>query len=104
MASKENKEMTETDPKPQAVSADTGATADAEKGKKEKYVYDGKTPPLNIFLHWCKACNICIAFCPQEVLEPDRDGKPVIAHPEKCTQCAICWLHCPDFAITSTFK
>jgi 2-oxoglutarate ferredoxin oxidoreductase subunit delta len=72
--------------------------------KKEKYVYDGVTPPLNIFLHWCKACNICIAFCPQKVFEPDRDGKPIIAHPEECTQCAICWLHCPDFAITSNYK
>jgi Pyruvate/2-oxoacid:ferredoxin oxidoreductase delta subunit len=27
-----------------------------------------------------------------------------LAHPEKCTQCAICWLHCPDFAITSNYK
>ena len=71
---------------------------------KKKYVYDGKTPPLNIFLHWCKACNICIAYCPQKVFEPDRDGKPQIAHPDKCTQCAICWLHCPDFAITSNYK
>ena len=52
----------------------------------------------------CKACNLCIAFCPTKVLEPDRDGKPVLAHPELCNQCEICWLHCPDFAITSTFK
>ena len=79
------------------------ATAKAKPARK-KYKYDGTTPPLNIFLHWCKACNLCIAFCPTKVLEPDRDGKPVIAHPELCTQCEICWLHCPDFAITSTFK
>lgn len=86
--------MTETDPKP-SVSEDKQADA----GK-----YEGKLPPLNIFLHWCKGCNICIAFCPNKVLEPDRDGKPILAHPEKCTQCAICWLHCPDFAITSNYK
>ena len=73
-----------------------------ESGGPRKY--SDELPPLNIFLHWCKGCNICIAFCPNKVLEPDRDGKPIVAHPEKCTQCAICWLHCPDFAITSNYK
>jgi len=84
--------MTESEPRP--------------SGEKEptENKYEGKLPPLNIFLHWCKGCNICIAFCPQKVLEPDRDGKPILAHPEKCTQCAICWTHCPDFAITSNYK
>jgi 2-oxoglutarate ferredoxin oxidoreductase subunit delta len=95
--------MGEDEPKSEVLEQEQ-EVSDKEKPKKEKYVYDGKTPPLNIFLHWCKACNICIAFCPRDVLEPDRDGKPVIVHPEKCTQCAICWLHCPDFAITSTYK
>ncbi|MDD4053155.1 MAG: 4Fe-4S binding protein, partial [candidate division Zixibacteria bacterium] len=52
----------------------------------------------------CKACNICISFCPQKVFDPDRDGKPIVARPEKCTQCGICWLHCPDFVITSNYK
>jgi len=60
--------------------------------------------PLTIFYHWCKACNICIAFCPQKVFEPDRDGKPIIARPDSCTQCAFCWLHCPDLAIVSNEK
>jgi Pyruvate/2-oxoacid:ferredoxin oxidoreductase delta subunit len=23
---------------------------------------------------------------------------------ENCTQCTICWVHCPDFAITSNYK
>ena len=95
--------MTETDPKP-PVSEDNHKAARGDKASPGKYVYDGRTPPINIFLHWCKACNICIAFCPNKVLEPDREGKPMLAHPEKCTQCAICWLHCPDFAITSNYK
>jgi 2-oxoglutarate ferredoxin oxidoreductase subunit delta len=60
--------------------------------------------PLTIFYHWCKSCNICIAFCPQKVFEPDRDGKPIIARPDSCTQCAFCWLHCPDLAIVSNEK
>lgn len=76
------------------------------KVKKIKYAFqEGKgLPPLNLYLHWCKACNICIAFCPQQVFEPDRDGKPMLARPEECTQCAICWMHCPDFVITSNYK
>ncbi|HHI02457.1 MAG TPA: 4Fe-4S ferredoxin [candidate division Zixibacteria bacterium] len=103
--------MTDKNPKPEDKKEESKVSGKTEpraatvaKPAKKKYKYDGKTPPLNIFLHWCKACNLCIAFCPTKVLEPDRDGKPVLAHPELCTQCEICWLHCPDFAITSTFK
>ena len=70
----------------------------------EKEEKKGTADPLIIFYHWCKACNICIAFCPQKVFEPDRDGKPIIAHPYECTQCAFCWLHCPDLAIVSNEK
>ncbi|MCK5125180.1 MAG: hypothetical protein KAR42_02895 [candidate division Zixibacteria bacterium] len=87
----------------------TAGKAKTEKEKKPRKIrysfQEGKgLPPLNLYLHWCKACNICIAFCPQDVFEPDRDGKPMLARPEECTQCAICWLHCPDFVITSNYK
>jgi 2-oxoglutarate ferredoxin oxidoreductase subunit delta len=75
-----------------------------QKKAKNKYDYTNGPPPLEINLKWCKACNICIALCPQEVFEPDRDGKPVMARAEDCTQCTICWTHCPDFAITSNYK
>jgi len=73
----------------------------AETGEGDKKL---SGPPLTIFYHWCKACNICITFCPQKVFEPDRDGKPIIAYPDKCTQCAFCWTHCPDMAIVSNEK
>ena len=69
-----------------------------------KYDYSNGPLPLKIDLSWCKACNLCIALCPKQVFEPDRDGKPVQARPENCTQCTICWVHCPDFAITSNYK
>ncbi|MFH0844614.1 MAG: 4Fe-4S binding protein [Pseudomonadota bacterium] len=52
-----------------------------------------------IFRDWCKACGICIAFCPKEVLGRSKNGEPVIEHPEECTGCRFCELHCPDFAI-----
>lgn len=57
--------------------------------------------PISINMAWCKGCDICSALCPKCVLEPDYNRKPVVAHPEECSQCGICWMHCPDFAITS---
>lgn len=98
--------MSDEKPEEQPVKKTT-ANAEAEPAeKKAKYPYqEGKgLPPLTLYLHWCKACNICIAFCPQNVFDPDRDGRPILARPEKCNQCAICWLHCPDFVITSNYK
>jgi len=53
-----------------------------------------------LFLDWCKACGICIAFCPKNVFERDQTGKPVISRPDACSGCRFCELHCPDFAIT----
>jgi 2-oxoglutarate ferredoxin oxidoreductase subunit delta len=43
---------------------------------------------------------LCAAFCPRGVIELDDTGAPVIAHPERCTGCGWCELHCPDFAIS----
>ncbi|MGO9410296.1 MAG: ferredoxin family protein [Spirochaetia bacterium] len=48
---------------------------------------------------WCKGCNICVAFCPQDVLELDSNEKVVVARVEACTYCGLCELRCPDFAI-----
>ena len=84
--------------------ADAGGASKAEAGKKNKYDYTNGPPPLEINMTWCKACNICIALCPKEVFEPNRDGKPIMARAENCTQCAICWVHCPDLAIVSNYK
>ncbi len=93
--------MADDSEKTKETSPETKAKEETgDKKKKEKR----EGPPLKIFYHWCKGCNICIAFCPQKVFEPDRDGKPIIAHPDECTQCAFCWLHCPDLAIVSTEK
>jgi 2-oxoglutarate ferredoxin oxidoreductase subunit delta len=53
-----------------------------------------------IFYDWCKACGICIAFCPQQVFSTNEQGKPVVAQPDACVGCGFCEIHCPDFAIT----
>jgi len=49
---------------------------------------------------WCKACDICIEFCPKEVYDYSALGQPVTSRPEDCTLCMICVHRCPDFAIT----
>ena len=55
------------------------------------------------FLHviqerWCKGCDICVAFCPKNVLALEN-GKAVAVKPDDCIGCNLCALRCPDFAI-----
>lgn len=47
---------------------------------------------------WCKGCEICVAFCPKQVLVMDKD-KARVAKPEACTGCQLCEIYCPDFAL-----
>ena len=47
---------------------------------------------------WCKACGICIAFCPRSALSPGKEGKPVWQE-DLCIRCSLCEQRCPDFAI-----
>lgn len=50
---------------------------------------------------WCKACGICIEFCPQHVLAAEpRTGIVRLEHPEACTGCRLCELLCPDYVVT----
>ena len=53
-----------------------------------------------IFADWCKACSICIAFCPTNVFGKGDSGMPVIIDPDACTGCRFCEYHCPDFALS----
>ncbi|MGE5587915.1 MAG: ferredoxin family protein [Clostridia bacterium] len=55
--------------------------------------------PVEINPKWCKGCDICVAFCPKEVLTRPEGGKAQVAHPEKCTRCGLCEIMCPDLAI-----
>ena len=58
-----------------------------------------QTATILVSENWCKRCGICIAFCPNKVLENDESGRVVVAKPEQCIACKICERLCPDFAI-----
>ena len=54
---------------------------------------------INIYRDWCKACGLCVAFCPRQCLGLDAAGLPVVENSQRCNGCRWCELHCPDFAI-----
>ena len=65
------------------------------EGKKKK-----DEPRIDIYKAWCKACGICVAFCPTEALAKDEAGNPYVKDIGKCIRCGWCEIRCPDFAIT----
>jgi 2-oxoglutarate ferredoxin oxidoreductase subunit delta len=59
-----------------------------------------KTKKFKVWVNekWCKGCEICVAFCPKQVLSMDK-GIVKVIRPEACTGCQLCEIYCPDFAI-----
>lgn len=54
----------------------------------------------------CKACELCVKFCPKEVLVLDKNIiNPMGYHPitavreDACNGCGICAVMCPDLVI-----
>ncbi|MDH4319631.1 MAG: 4Fe-4S binding protein [Desulfobulbaceae bacterium] len=78
--------------------AEHGKTEEASNGARDKTPH--KLFEVVFYLDWCKACGICIAFCPKKVISADKIGKPEIKDPDSCIGCRFCEIHCPDFAIT----
>jgi 2-oxoglutarate ferredoxin oxidoreductase subunit delta len=66
-----------------------------EEAKKKK-----EKPKIDIYKAWCKACGICVAFCPTGTLAKDETGYPYVKDIEKCINCGWSEIRCPDFAIT----
>jgi 2-oxoglutarate ferredoxin oxidoreductase subunit delta len=56
----------------------------------------------------CKGCQLCVLFCPKQVIEIDESllnaggyHPANLVDPENhCTGCAICAVICPDVCIT----
>ncbi|MBU0611346.1 MAG: 4Fe-4S binding protein [Armatimonadetes bacterium] len=61
---------------------------------------------LTIRSERCKACGLCIAHCPQQLLRPSEKFNEAGHHatvqdrPEECTGCGLCALMCPDVCFT----
>nr|WP_321468217.1 4Fe-4S binding protein [uncultured Desulfobulbus sp.] len=66
----------------------------------EETVPAGKQFDVAFYHDWCKACGICMAFCPKKIILADKNGKPVVKEQDQCIGCRFCEMHCPDFAIT----
>ncbi|GBE15158.1 2-oxoglutarate-acceptor oxidoreductase subunit OorD [bacterium BMS3Abin14] len=64
--------------------------------KTEVAQYGGRK--ITIIPRYCKGCEICVKFCPASVLEM-KDFKVHTARIEDCTECMLCEVRCPDFAI-----
>ncbi len=58
-----------------------------------------KLKELIINRDWCKGCEICIKYCPKQVLELDHEDKAEAVRVEDCIACKMCELRCPDLAI-----
>ncbi|MBI5968134.1 MAG: ferredoxin family protein [Deltaproteobacteria bacterium] len=60
---------------------------------------------ITIIKDFCKGCGFCIDFCPKKVydLSEEMNQKgyrlPRPVREEECTECGLCDLYCPDFAI-----
>lgn len=57
---------------------------------------------IEVITKRCKGCNICVAFCPKQVLELDTLGKVQVRNLAACIACGQCELRCPDYAIYVT--
>jgi len=54
---------------------------------------------ITLYRDRCKRCGVCIELCPLQVYTSTSEGYPEPINIEKCTNCGLCELWCPDYAI-----
>ena len=62
-------------------------------------VYENEETKITVNQDWCKACGICIHYCPKKVLVANEKGIPVAKKIDDCIKCMLCEMRCPDCAI-----
>ena len=83
-------------------------TRDALNERNTPMVSSEQRAVVHIDTRLCKGtegCNICIHVCPEDVLGASSQFSPrgvhpaEVIHPDKCTGCDLCMVHCPDLAV-----
>ena len=65
---------------------------------------------IHIIKDICKGCGFCVEYCPNDVLEMSEEFNakgyhpPYTKNPDKCVECHLCEMLCPEFAIYVTLK
>ena len=63
-------------------------------------------PRIEVDANKCKACYLCVNACPKKCLGKSKTISKKgyfpaeMEHPENCIGCAMCYMMCPDIAIT----
>jgi len=62
-------------------------------------------PYITINAEGCKACTLCIEFCPRQCISIGKElnsrghHPAVFSQPDNCTGCRVCAIMCPDVCI-----
>ncbi len=63
---------------------------------------------ISIITARCKGCEICMTYCPRDVLAMSSSFNakgyhyPEVAQGDRCVACGLCQIMCPEFAIYVT--
>jgi len=67
--------------------------------------YSAMAYQVRILTEYCKGCELCVAACPNGILEMSDDLTELGVRPARpkagaeCTGCTLCYQVCPDAAI-----